>query len=222
MVQVGNEIRTGMLWPDGRLGTPPNEHGSDFDRLAELLKAGIRGVHDARQEADPDGTKGLPPVRIALHLDNGGDNALHRWWFDEIVKRDVPFDVIGLSYYPYWHGTLPELKRNMNDISQRYDKDVVVLETAYAFTLEDADGYPNIIGPEQRASLGILSPCRGKRPSCATSWRPWPRCPAAGGSGSFTGSRLGWVSRAPGGPRARATRGRTRRCLTSTEKRWSR
>src|SRR5690606_40052200 len=91
MVQVGNEIRTGMLWPDGRLGTPPNEHGSDFDRLAELLKAGIRGVHDARQEADPDGTKGLPPVRIALHLDNGGDNALYRWWFDEIVKRDVPF-----------------------------------------------------------------------------------------------------------------------------------
>lgn len=162
MVQVGNEIRTGMLWPDGRLGTPPNEHGSDFDRLAELLKAGIRGVHDARQEADPDGTKGLPPVRIALHLDNGGDNALYRWWFDEIVKRDVPFDVIGLSYYPYWHGTLPELKRNMNDISQRYDKDVVVLETAYAFTLEDADGYPNIFGPEQARIAGYPVSVQGQ------------------------------------------------------------
>lgn len=153
MVQIGNEIRTGMLWPDGQLGTPPNEHGSDFDRLAKLLKAGIQAVHDAAGEKR---------VSIALHLDNGGNNAQYRWWFDAIVERGVPFDVIGLSYYPYWHGTLAQLKQNMNDISRRYGKDVAVLETAYGFTLANADDCPNIFGPEQARIAGYPVSVQGQ------------------------------------------------------------
>jgi arabinogalactan endo-1,4-beta-galactosidase len=69
---------------------------------------------------------------------------MYRWWFDNIVKRG-PFDLIGASYYPFWHGTFADLQTNLNDIALRYDKDIIVVETAYPFTLEDDDNYENII-----------------------------------------------------------------------------
>jgi arabinogalactan endo-1,4-beta-galactosidase len=128
MVQVGNEINAGMLWPDGHTYDPPN-----WDNLATLLKEGYRAVKDCSGS-----------TLVMLHIAEGGDNELARWWFDSITHRDVPFDVIGISYYPYWHGSLGELQYNLNDISARYDKDVIVVETAYAFTDQDNDDYPNI------------------------------------------------------------------------------
>ena len=59
-------------------------------------------------------------------------------------EEDVPFDVIGISYYPFWHGSLAQLQYNLNDISARYDKDVIVVETAYAFTDQEDDFLSNI------------------------------------------------------------------------------
>lgn len=150
MVQIGNEIRSGMLWPDGKSW---GEDGYEFDRLAELLKSGIKAVHDAA---------GDESVKIALHLDNGHDNGTYIWWFDEITQRDVEFDVIGLSWYPYWHGNLEQLKNNMNDISERYGKEVAVFETAYGFTLEDADGHSNIFGIEQQEVAGYPASVQGQ------------------------------------------------------------
>jgi arabinogalactan endo-1,4-beta-galactosidase len=128
LVQVGNEINAGMLWPDGHTYDPPN-----WDNLAGLLISGYDAVKDCS-----------PATQVMLHIAEGGDNELARWWFDNITRRDVPFDVIGISYYPYWHGSLAELQYNLNDISARYDKDVIVVETAYAFTDGDNDGFPNI------------------------------------------------------------------------------
>ena len=125
MVQVGNEINAGMLWPDGDY-----EH---MDNLAALLKEGYRAVKDCS-----------PSTLVMLHIAEGGDNELARWWFGNIVRREVPFDVIGISYYPYWHGSLGELQYNLNDISARYEKDVIVVETAYAFTDQENDFLPNI------------------------------------------------------------------------------
>lgn len=125
MVQVGNEINAGLLWPDGDY-----EH---FDNMAQLLAAGYQAV----KACSPD-------TPVMLHIAEGGDNEMAKWWFGNITRRDVPFDLIGISYYPFWHGSLAELQFNLNDISQRYDKDVVVVETAYAFTNDDKDGYPNI------------------------------------------------------------------------------
>lgn len=176
MVQIGNEIRTGMLWPDGRLGTPPNAYGSDFDRLAALLAEGIRAVHDAAGEGN---------VKIALHLDDGGNNSLYRWWFDQIVQRGVAFDVIGLSYYPYWHGTLAQLKANMNDISHRYGKDVAVFETAYAFTFSNADGYPNIFGPEQARAAGFPVSVQGQADAVRAVMEAVAQVPGGRGLGVF-------------------------------------
>lgn len=128
MVQVGNEINSGMLWPDGHTWDPPN-----WDNLAQLLTAGYDAVKTCSPETD-----------VMLQIAEGGDNELARWWFGNITSRDVPFDVIGISYYPYWHGSLGELQYNLNDISARYDRDVIVVETAYAFTDGDNDGFPNI------------------------------------------------------------------------------
>jgi arabinogalactan endo-1,4-beta-galactosidase len=151
MIQLGNEIRSGMLWDHAATWTGCSTadegypggatktvcHTEDWDALAELLTAGYRAVKRVS-----------PRTRVMLHLDAGGDNGAYRWWFDNITSRDVPFDVIGASYYGYWHGTLAQLQANLDDITARYDKDIVVVETAYAFTLEDDDGWPNIIGSE--------------------------------------------------------------------------
>ena len=126
MVQVGNEINAGMLWPDGDY-----QH---MDNLAALLKEGYRAVKDCSSS-----------TLVMLHIAEGGDNDLARWWFDNMIRREVPFDVIGISYYPFWHGSLGELQYNLNDISARYEKDVIVVETAYAFTDLEDDFHPNIV-----------------------------------------------------------------------------
>jgi arabinogalactan endo-1,4-beta-galactosidase len=143
MVQVGNEINAGMLWPDGDY-----QH---FDNLAELLKEGYRAVKECS-----------PSTLVMLHIAEGGDNELARWWFGNVTRRDVPFDVIGISYYPYWHGTLGQLQYNLNDISARYEKDVILVETAYAFTDQDKDSYPNILD-ESMATPGYPLTPDGQR-----------------------------------------------------------
>jgi arabinogalactan endo-1,4-beta-galactosidase len=127
IVQIGNEITNGMLWPDGK-------NDKSFDNLAALLKEGYKAVKDSS-----------PSTRVMLHLDNGGNNKIFRWWFDNIIDQCVPFDLIGVSYYPYWHGTLADLQNNLNDIAIRYGKDIILVETSCAFTNADADKCENII-----------------------------------------------------------------------------
>jgi arabinogalactan endo-1,4-beta-galactosidase len=126
MVQIGNEINAGMLWPDGNV--------KNWDNLAALLKEGYRAVKDCS-----------PSTRVMLHLAEGGKNDLARAWFDSARQRKVPFDVIGVSYYPYWHGTLADLQANLFDLAARYGKDLVVAETAYAFTYAENDREKNIL-----------------------------------------------------------------------------
>jgi arabinogalactan endo-1,4-beta-galactosidase len=129
MVQVGNEINTGMLWPDGR--------SDQWDNLAALLKEGYRAVKDSS-----------PGTLVMLHIAEGGKNEQSRWWFDNAVQREVPFDLIGVSYYSYWHGTLADLQENINDISARYAKDVIVVETAHPFTRDNNDHEANIFNSQ--------------------------------------------------------------------------
>ncbi|VBB09860.1 Hypothetical protein LUCI_5158 [Lucifera butyrica] len=152
MVQIGNEISNGMLWPDGQLF---GAGAGGYAGLAGLLEQGIKAVRDN----DPAKT-----VKIMIHLANGGDNALYRSFFDELIHHQqvTDFDVIGLSYYPYWHGTLAQLKANMNDISARYNKDVVVAETAYGFTLKDADKEKNLFGPNEEFVGGYRGSVQGQ------------------------------------------------------------
>jgi len=132
MIQIGNELNSGMLWPEGKSW---GGDGNEFDRLAALLNAGVQAVKDSYREDEP--------VKIMLHLAEAGKNETFRWWFDEITKRNVPFDVIGMSYYPFWHGPMSAVKSNMDDIASRYGKPVMIVETSYAFTSENGDALDN-------------------------------------------------------------------------------
>ncbi|MBV4355506.1 beta-galactosidase GalA [Pinibacter aurantiacus] len=109
MVQIGNEINHGMVWPEGSIASVNN--------LAQLISAGTAAV----KSVDPN-------IEIMLHVALGGQNEETVFFIDNMVARNVHFDVIGLSYYPQWHGTLDDLRDNMNDLVRRYNKDIVVVE----------------------------------------------------------------------------------------------
>jgi arabinogalactan endo-1,4-beta-galactosidase len=135
MVQIGNEINSGLLWPDG--------DSDDFGKLADLLKAGIRGVDSGAAAGAGSGTGGAAVrPRIMLHIASGGDTAGTRWFFDNALARDVPFDAIGQSYYPMWHGTPEDLARNLSMMGRRYDKDIYVVETAFAAYPDGTSPFP--------------------------------------------------------------------------------
>ncbi len=119
MVQVGNEITPGFIWPDGLIYKDSIE---DWTSFCTLLKAGIKGVEDAYS-----GRK----VPIMIHIDRGGDLPKTQYFFDKISEQDVSFDLIGLSYYPWWHGTFSDLEENLTWLSENYTQDIVIVETAY-------------------------------------------------------------------------------------------
>lgn len=116
MVQVGNEVSNGMLWPDGKLP-------ARWDQFAELVRAGIDGVDAGRAAA--------PRPRIMIHIDKGGDWRATRAFFDRFLSYGIGFDVIGQSYYPWWHGSLLDLKENLDFMAKTYRKDIVLVEVAY-------------------------------------------------------------------------------------------
>jgi len=109
MIQVGNEINHGMVWPEGAI--------ANLDSLAQLIYQGVKGVKAVS-----------PQTIIMLHIALGGQNAEARFFLDNMKARNVPFDVIGLSYYPKWHGTPTDLKNNMADLAKRYPQQVMVAE----------------------------------------------------------------------------------------------
>jgi arabinogalactan endo-1,4-beta-galactosidase len=142
MVQLGNEINGGMLWPDGKIWVEGNESIGGFDGLAALLDQGIQAIHDNDPHANNPGKR----IKIMIHLANGGSNDLYHTVFDGLTAKGVEYDVIGLSYYSYWHGPMADLISNMNEISARYNKPVIIAETAYAFTVEAGDVQSNLYG----------------------------------------------------------------------------
>lgn len=117
MVQVGNEIRCGMMWPDGRT--------DNWEMLAALINAGIRAVRDTQKGRD---------TKVMLHLDQGGRYYYFKEWFDNALAHGVEdFDIIGLSYYPFWHGTFYDLKNTMEELVKRYHKPLIIAEVAHAY-----------------------------------------------------------------------------------------
>jgi arabinogalactan endo-1,4-beta-galactosidase len=116
MVQIGNEIRNGMLWPDGKLP----EH---WDQFADYLRAGVKGV-------DAACARNQRP-KIMIHFDQGASILRTKYFFDKLNHYRVHYDVIGFSYYPWWHGSIEALRENLAFAANRYGKDVYVVETAY-------------------------------------------------------------------------------------------
>lgn len=138
MVQVGNELTHGFLWPNGAQGR--------FKEIAMFVNSGI----DAIKAFDPD-------MPIMLHLDCGGKNDVCIDWFEKYFAaggRD--FDVIGLSYYPFWQGTVNFLKHNMDDLALRYDKDIIVVELGMGWTVEDYAEYEGL-APNERKGMAATA-----------------------------------------------------------------
>lgn len=151
MVQIGNEINGGMLWPEGKSW---GQGGGEFDRLAGLLNAAISGLRENLSSPSD--------VKIMLHLAEGTKNDTFHWWFDEITKRNVPFDIIGLSMYTYWNGPISALKANMDDISKRYNKDVIVVEAAYGYSFENCDNAENSFNEKEAKDGGYPGTVQGQ------------------------------------------------------------
>lgn len=121
MVQVGNEIRSGMLFPDGAV---PN-----YIQLAELVNAGIRAVRDV-----------LPETEVMIHLDQGGRFYYMKEWFDAMFDAGMePIDAIGISFYSFWHGTYMDLKYTMQKLIETYKLPVYVVETAHPWRQCDGE-----------------------------------------------------------------------------------
>ena len=131
MVSIGNEIRNGILWPIGQVDPVAN---TGWDNLATLLKAGVAGA----QAGNPRGHKLL----IMMHYDQGGNNQLSQAFYQNLISRGVPFDVIGLSYYPFFHGTISQMKANVDALATQFGKPIVIAETQYAWTLANGNEQP--------------------------------------------------------------------------------
>lgn len=147
MVQIGNEIRSGMLFPDGAV---PN-----YDKLAQLVNAGIKAVRDT-----------APYTSVMIHLDQGGRFFYLREWFDAMYAAGMmPIDAIGISYYPFWHGTYMDLKETIEKLIRAYSLPVYIVETAHPWRhcegehvskeLMETSGLPAGI-EEQKKSLEII------------------------------------------------------------------
>jgi arabinogalactan endo-1,4-beta-galactosidase len=115
-VQVGNETPGGMIYPEGST--------KNWPQLAQLINSG----YDAIKAVSPKS-------KVILHLDRGNDSARFVNWFDKARANGAKYDMIGLSYYPWWLNGKPDytlsiddLGRNMNNLAARYGKEVMVVE----------------------------------------------------------------------------------------------
>lgn len=128
-IQIGNEINNGFLHPLGNI--------NNFSQFKELLDAGIQAVRTTDSK-----------TKIMIHYAGYVGANL---FFNKL--NDLDFDIIGLSYYPWWHGSLTNLELNLKQLSDLYNREIIIAETAYPFTLEWNDMTGNIVGQENQLIL---------------------------------------------------------------------
>ncbi|MCR5511229.1 MAG: glycosyl hydrolase 53 family protein [Lachnospiraceae bacterium] len=167
MVQIGNEIRSGMLFPEGAV--------PDYIALSKLVNAGIRAVRDMSVD-----------IKVMIHLDQGGRFCYLRDWFDAMFSAGLDrIDAIGISFYSFWHGTYSDLKDTMTQLIERYDLPVYVVETAHPWrhcekehVSEDMMRYAGLPAgeEEQKKALEIImqiaSEASGDRETGVYYWEP--------------------------------------------------
>ncbi|WP_062212775.1 glycosyl hydrolase 53 family protein [Demequina oxidasica] len=131
MVQIGNETTGGQI-----AGT------SGWDNTAQLFQAGSEAVRDTLSS----------DVKVAVHFTNPERAGQYATVAKALDDRNVDYDVFASSYYPFWHGTLDNLTSVLDQIATTYDKEVVVAETSWNYTLEDGDGTTNVIKASNASS----------------------------------------------------------------------
>ncbi|MCH5161626.1 MAG: glycosyl hydrolase 53 family protein [Clostridiales bacterium] len=121
-IQVGNEITNGMLWPIGKLGEEQTPR-TNYESLRTLIKSGVKACREV-----------LPEAALILHLERSYDQDLYNEFYSNMT--DIDYDIIGFSYYPYWHGTFEQFFANV-DNCKKFGKRLMIVEVGYGFTLED-------------------------------------------------------------------------------------
>lgn len=140
-IQIGNEINPGFIFPEGNRASNPQQ-------FKALLNEGLKAVRDYSNSA-----------KSILHF--AGHSGAYSF-FNSL--SDLDYDIIGLSYYPTWHGTdLNELDNIMRSLKANMQKDVVIAETAYAFTLDWNDWTNNIIGSQDQLLSTYLATPQGQK-----------------------------------------------------------
>ena len=151
MVSIGNEIRNGMLWPVGQVNWTAD---TGWDNLATLLKAGIDGARSANPKNHQ--------LRVMIHFDEGGNNADSTRFFGNLIDRGVDFDVIGLSYYTFFHGPVASFRDNVDQLATRFGKDIVVAESQSAWTLANGDTTGNFVWQASQVEGGYPASAGGQ------------------------------------------------------------
>lgn len=142
IVQTGNEITTGMLWNTGRVGGS-FDVPAQWGKLAGLLSAAAKAVRDASS------------ALIMLHIDRGGDPDGAHWFFGNLAPYALDYDLIGISYYPFWHGPFDRFSEVVLQLENRYGKPVMLIETAYPWTLAWKDNTHNPVGLPEHVLPGF-------------------------------------------------------------------
>ncbi|MGG4131514.1 glycosyl hydrolase 53 family protein [Paenibacillus illinoisensis] len=186
MVQIGNEINSGVL---NGLNSNVN-----FDENVALLQSGVDGVR---------AVDGGDQVQIMIHLAEGGKPELFDWYFGEVEKRGLEYDIIGLSYYPFWHGTFADVRQTMNTVSAKYKKEVIIAETSYPFSYKNGDAHGNIIGSPEALHVGgatFPATVQGQHDAIAGIMDMIAEVPDGRGAGFFywepawIAANVGWIA----------------------------
>jgi len=147
MIQIGNEINCGMLITGTLQGFPDlNACNGYWKNLGEVINEGIRAVREVSAQSGDS-------IQVILHV---ADPKNVEWWFDNITTTGgvTDFDVVGFSYYPLWHTTISyyNITTIVAELKIRYNKKVMILETAYPWTKENADNYANLFSSQAPVS----------------------------------------------------------------------
>ena len=129
MVQVGNETNSRLCGE------------SDWSNICALMRAGARAVRHV-----------FPDAQVAVHFANPEKAGTYRYYANQLAEHQVDYDIFASSYYPYWHGTLENLGKVLTEISQSYEKKVMIAETSYAYTAENSDFWGNTISSDTQVS----------------------------------------------------------------------
>lgn len=142
MVQIGNETNCGMLYEFNGVGVNGfpacNGCNGQWSNLRGVINSGIKAIRDVSASST---TK----TKIVLHV---ADPVNVDWWFDNITVGVSDFDIIGFSYYALWHTgvEVPQISNRVAGFRTKYNKDVMILETAYPWTIAADDSYTNLFG----------------------------------------------------------------------------
>ncbi|HYC87476.1 MAG TPA: glycosyl hydrolase 53 family protein [Chryseosolibacter sp.] len=140
-VQLGNETNCGMLYTGAPQGFPTaNVCNDQWSSMGKLINRGIQAVRDVTQSTSIQ-------TKVVLHV---ADPKNVDWWFTNIKNNGgvIDFDIIGFSYYPLWHPTVPleAISDYISDFREKFSKNVLILETAYPWTAAGEDSYTNLFG----------------------------------------------------------------------------